>query len=272
MTGEQSSIGVLIATYTRDWCLKGALASAALQKRQPDEIVVVDDQPADSTSAIVREFAATEPGLAIRYLEHHGQSGGARSRTWAIEQMNVDYVALLDDDDRWKPNYLDGIEEAIDVEDPDVILCGFIETNQDGDEVGRGMPPDSLNKSDFMISNPGAVTSNIVYRRSAYIEVGGYDPSLKNSADRAIFVELSRLGKHYHLVEDHLVLRQVGHADQWSTSTKSIIHGKFLFARRYWSIMPVVDRLRTVKKLSLVCLGVVIEEVRDRLRSKPAHS
>ena len=92
-----------------------SLPSVIEQTRPPDILVVVDDSAPEARIANAKLVGSLAlPGCFVVYLEN-GRSAGA-SGTWntALDFLTAKaadpsriYVAILDDDDAWCPEYLE---------------------------------------------------------------------------------------------------------------------------------------------------------------------
>ena len=71
------------------------------QSYQDFEIVVVNDGSTDNSVVEVEKFQ----DLRIRIINQHN-SGVSAARNRAIQESKGEYIALLDGDDEWKPDYL----------------------------------------------------------------------------------------------------------------------------------------------------------------------
>jgi glycosyltransferase involved in cell wall biosynthesis len=93
-------VSVAIPAYNQAEFLREAIESVLAQTYQDIEIVVVDDGSTDHTRDVCQSF-----GGRVRYVhqENDGTFGGG-ARTRAIRECKGDFVAILDQDDRWLPN------------------------------------------------------------------------------------------------------------------------------------------------------------------------
>lgn len=102
MTGY--TVSVCICTYRRPQQLGCLLDDLIAQTRPPDEVVVVDNEPAGSGQASVEAARARAP-FPIRYeIQPVKNISLTRNRTVALAQG--DWLALLDDDERASPDWL----------------------------------------------------------------------------------------------------------------------------------------------------------------------
>lgn len=98
-----------MCTYNGEPYLAEQLASIATQTRQPDELVVCDDQSTDNSREIVAAFAATVP-FPVDLHVNERNIGFTKNFERAITLCNGDIIALADHDDVWLPQKLKRLE------------------------------------------------------------------------------------------------------------------------------------------------------------------
>jgi glycosyltransferase involved in cell wall biosynthesis len=96
-------VSVLIPTYNRGHILGQALQSVLNQTYQDFEILVVDDGSSDDTVDVLKSF----PDERIRYFRHPQNRGCSAAYNTGISLAEGTFVATLDSDDSWMPNYLE---------------------------------------------------------------------------------------------------------------------------------------------------------------------
>lgn len=89
----------VVPAYNAGACLARCLDSILAQTYLPIEIIVVDDGSTDTT----RDVAATY-GTKIRYV-HQTNLGETAARNTGIAMAQGEFVAFLDHDDYWKPEF-----------------------------------------------------------------------------------------------------------------------------------------------------------------------
>lgn len=96
---------VIIPLYNKENYITDTLNSVLAQTFTDFEIIVVNDTSTDNSLAA----AQTVKDDRIRFIEHPVNKGLSASRNTGIKNASSDYVAFLDADDLWKPQFLEKI-------------------------------------------------------------------------------------------------------------------------------------------------------------------
>lgn len=230
------AISVVIPTCDRPDLLGRALASVMGQSRPAHEIIVVDNGRCPVTPERMPD--------PVILLSLPPRVGASRARNAGAEQARGDYVAFLDDDDAWMPDYLEKMAEAIEADSrpPDMLIARMDEIIGGEGHVKHSL--DCLNQavSVILTDNLGFSGQNTVVRKAAFDEVGGYDPELITAEDRALAVDFLLHGKHLAAVPQAVVLRYAGREDHLDCSENRVL-GHRAFYRKYRSVMGPRARL-----------------------------
>src|SRR5579872_3123359 len=95
------TVSVLIATFNSSSTIRATLDSVFGQTRQPDEVLVLDDGSTDDTTEIVRSYGSR---ITLLPGQHEGV---ACARNKLCSRATGDFLAFLDSDDIWHPQYLE---------------------------------------------------------------------------------------------------------------------------------------------------------------------
>ena len=95
-------VSVIVPTYNRSKILLDTINSILNQSWINIEIIVIDDCSKDDTKNIIGEINSD----IIRYKKLDRNKGCAYARKVGVEISKGEYIAFLDDDDRWDYNYL----------------------------------------------------------------------------------------------------------------------------------------------------------------------
>lgn len=211
-----ASIAVVIATHNRPQLLsERSLKSVADQIRRPDMLIVVDDSDSEvrrRNRNLVDGFKAAD--IKITYMENRRTPGAAGAWNTALDHLYAAdpsaFVAILDDDDSWRPEYLQYCEDAVLERRLDMVAAGIVYHESDAPNGMLLDPPAMLVVDDLLIRNTHIQGSNMFVRLCKLLEAGGFDEAMASTTDRDICIRLADLGtvcygalSKHHLVDHY---------------------------------------------------------------------
>ena len=200
-------VSIVIPTYNRADLLPRAINSVLQQDYEDYELIVVDDGSTDNTEQVVRGYQDRR----IQYVKLPTNSGASsKPRNVGILRSRGKYIALLDSDDEWLPEYLSKLVSRMAESSSRVgiVYCGLIVMPLDGGHPHimhshrRGkVYPDSL-------SNIICSMSSSLIRSQCFKRIGMFDESpFLDHGDMVIrlskvyefdYVEEALAKYHYH--------------------------------------------------------------------------
>lgn len=116
-----TTIAAVIPLHNKAPFIERALASALAQTSPVDEIIVVDDASTDNGMAIVEEIVDRRRAPRFTLLTRATPGpGGYAARNAAIAATRADWIAFLDADDEWRPEFVATLRSLIAEASPDV--------------------------------------------------------------------------------------------------------------------------------------------------------
>ncbi|QJX47562.1 glycosyltransferase family 2 protein [Hymenobacter taeanensis] len=113
---------VVIPSYNRESFIRATVESVVSQTYSDFEILIVDDGSTDKTADIVAPFLID---TRIKYFPKCNAERGA-ARNYGMARARGEYVLFLDSDDRWLPDHLATLYQAIqEQKQPNFIACKF---------------------------------------------------------------------------------------------------------------------------------------------------
>lgn len=213
---SQPKIAVVLATRDRAALLADrALPSVVAQTRRPDYLVVVDDSSVGIRVGNRNAVASLNlPGVQVNYLENERTVGASGSWNTAVDLLyrQVDdpvdlFVAILDDDDVWMPDYLARCSALACDQALDMVAADMQRVETPGGTPLPSEAPDFLCAADFLTGNPGIQGSNLFLRLNVLLAAGGFDEGLRSTTDRDLCIRICDLGTvHYGRLAVPLVL------------------------------------------------------------------
>ena len=235
-------ISAVVPTYDRHHLLPVTLASILAQTSPPDEILVIDNGHDPVPAAIV-----PSPAQLIRIPAGVGVSV---ARNVGVEEARHEYVAFLDDDDRWTPTYLERIRAAIERHPvrPTVII-GNKHREVEGVVSPYKMIPslDGL-RHKLLYTNPGVAGQNLTVAKDFHLQVHrGFRPELRGPEDRAYLIDAIDCGAEICLVPDAVVVKVMHPGEQLTDGRR--IRKVIRFSRIYWRSMGRMQRIDNTRKV-----------------------
>ncbi len=117
-------VSIIIPLYNKASYVRRALESISAQTFADFEAIVVDDGSTDGSAAIVADYADAR----FRLITQPNAGPGA-ARNAGFAQARGEFIAFLDADDEWLPNYLQESVSLLESFGSEVasVTCGYIE-------------------------------------------------------------------------------------------------------------------------------------------------
>ena len=195
-------ISVVIPLYNKAQAIQKTLDSVLAQTYKDFEIVVVDDGSTDGSAdvaeATLRKFSGHPTGSGLEFSVIRKENGGVSSaRNAGILAAKGEYVAFLDGDDLWHPEYLETLHQLI-LDYPDASLYGIGCTTINGDKIPEDVAPSTLRGEveDVWNNYPGYWTgSSSSSSRARLVEIGLFDTRMTHGEDLDVWWRLLLCGK-----------------------------------------------------------------------------
>ena len=166
---------IIMPVYNKAPYIRDTISSILNQTYSSYEIIMIGGVSTDDTDSICQEYATENPET-FRYITQSGK-GVSTARNDGILAAKGKYIAFLDADDIWIPEYLETMKRLID-DYPDAVFYagGHTWKYPDGVETSRVLPiprgqidyfRTTINHKGF-----GIRTSWIVYDRDVLVDVG----------------------------------------------------------------------------------------------------
>lgn len=192
-------ISVVIPLYNKAQSIRKTLDSVLAQTYKDFEIVVVDDGSTDGSAdvaeAMLRECKVY--GVECRGKVIRKANGGVSSaRNIGVMEAKGEYVAFLDGDDLWHPEYLETLHQLIE-DYPDVALYGIGCTMIHGDKIPENVILSTLRGEVENVWNnyPGYWTGSSSSSRARLLEIGLFDTRMTHGEDIDMWWRLLLSGK-----------------------------------------------------------------------------
>ena len=222
-------VSVVIPVYNGEPFIADCLQSVHEQTYRPLEVIVVDDGSTDRSLEIVKR----SPGEIKIITQQHRDVSGARNA--GIREAAGAYIALLDQDDLWRP---DKLIKQIDVfrQHPEIDLVftdlikffpsGKRHHAADKDRLARSLTDDNLFAK--LVRKNVLMPSSVMARRKSILDAGLFDEAFKTCGDYELWLRMAALGMKFRYLPEPLTLYR--HHGQNTSRQTAIMHADRVMA------------------------------------------
>lgn len=183
------SFSVVMPCYNAAAHLARSVGSVLAQTEPGWELIVVDDGSTDNSRDLVAAFNDSR----IRLVAQANQ-GASAARNRGVAEARGEFLAFLDADDVWAPEFLAQLSTALRAR-PDAALayCGWQNVGLPGARGEPFIPQDyeRPGKVEALLAGCRWPVHAVMVRREAVINAGGFDRSLPNCEDYALWLNLA---------------------------------------------------------------------------------
>jgi glycosyltransferase involved in cell wall biosynthesis len=191
------TVSVIIPAYKVAPFIRETLDSVFAQSFTDYEVIVINDESPDTPEL---EEVLQDYGDKVVYLKQSNQGAGA-ARNYGLRVARGEYVAFLDGDDIWLPEFLTEQMRLIQSDQ------GYDMVYADSTNFGEDWAPDAgtnmaLNPSHgevtfrkLLCGECNVFTSTVVARREPIMRIGCFDERFRNSQDFDLWLRLAKDAK-----------------------------------------------------------------------------
>jgi len=178
-------VSIVMPTWNRARQLRRAVLSVHAQTYPGWELVVVDDGSTDDTPFVLQGLSAFDPRIRVVTGDHAGVS---RARNTAIAAARGRYIAFLDSDNTWEPDFLRVALAAMEGRGLDAAYTAM--ELRDGDRTTYRAFDGG--REHLLVGNH--IDLNVlVVRADRLAEVGGFAEDLRRTVDYDLVLRLSEV-------------------------------------------------------------------------------
>ncbi|MDW8202197.1 MAG: glycosyltransferase, partial [Cyanobacteriota bacterium SKYGB_h_bin112] len=211
MAQQTPAISVNMAVYNAARHLPAAIDSILAQTFTDFEFLIIDDGSTDRSLKILETYAQRDHRIRVTSRENRGI---AKTRNELLYQSRGEFIAVMDADDITVPERFALQVEFLRAHPEVVCLGGNYDMIDDRDNLLYvvTLPTQDADIQDCLLTGSAAISHpSAMIRRSALLQVGGYDESLKAAIDLDLWLRLGEVGKLANL--DTMLLRYRVHSN-----------------------------------------------------------
>jgi glycosyltransferase involved in cell wall biosynthesis len=238
-------VSVVMPAHNAARYIEMALDSARRQTFADLEIIVVDDGSVDETAAVAARAAARDPRV---HVLRQVNGGASAARNTALRAARGRYLALLDSDDVWYPDFLQTQVVLLESRPDIAIVTGnavFLGGPRDGQAVHPCPDPRPQPTRASIIADETAVFIMSVFRRDVYDTIGGFDESKATNEDYDYWIRATHAGFRF-LRNDTPLAQYRWHADSLSANERRMLRGILVVLEKHRSRIAECPEERAV--------------------------
>jgi len=246
---EELSVSVIINTCNRGAYIADTLDGLQRQTYKNFEVIVVNGPSLDNTEEVVKKYD-------VRY--YTAPYNLSVSRNIGIKSAAGEILAFIDDDAVPDIYWLEDIVRAYD--DPKIGAAGGRVFNADGTgfqfsygRIGVWGYPETRHTAPFSDNSPEGdwfninIGTNASYRRSALVEIGGFDEEIEYYHDESdVCVRLIQAGYQVAQLEHAYVHHKMAPSFRRKDSTKTVVWDAVVKNTIYFALLNTAGK----KKIS----------------------
>jgi glycosyltransferase involved in cell wall biosynthesis len=212
-----SRISVALPVRNASATLSATLESLVWQTLRDFDVVLLDDASQDNSVEIADSYRNR---LRIHIITAESNMGISGARNRLIDEIDADYVAVLDHDDICHPDrllrqrdFLDSHTE-IDIVGSDVAFFEQLNDLPHGLKIMRHPNGDAAIRT-ALLFNTALVHPSAMARRNFFVDCGGYQAEFSPAEDYALWIRAALQGKRFANI-DRPLLYYRRHANQAS--------------------------------------------------------
>lgn len=184
-------VSVIIPLYNKKNYIAATINSVLTQTMGDYEVLIIDDGSTDGSADVVTAFCDVR--IKLHTQENHGVSS-ARNR--GIELAQGDFIAFLDADDCWHPDYLEKMVALTEKYPTHNVFCSA----QEGRPI-RTLPNGVSIIEDHCLYDYVFFTGCMFVRRNVFDKTGGFREGIQLGEDRDMWLRIACLYPTVYLNE-----------------------------------------------------------------------
>lgn len=197
-------ISVIIPAYNAAGFMGETLDSVFAQTFTNHEVIVINDGSPDTEQL---EHVLQRYPSNLRYIKQENQ-GAAAARNTGLRAAKGEFVAFLDADDTWLPEFLEKQLALIKSSGADLVFADALFSGDsllDGRTFMQLDPPrGEVTSANLLAVKVTVLTSTVLARKTPILDVGLFDVSMRRGHDFDLWFRLAKAGARFAFTREVL--------------------------------------------------------------------
>ena len=121
-----STVSIIVPAYNCEKTIRRTIESVLNQSYNDWKLLIINDGSTDNTQSICEKYAATDRRIQIL---NQVNAGVSKTRNRGLDIADSKYIAFLDSDDTYHPEFLKVMINSLESTNTDFAMCGFSKVN-----------------------------------------------------------------------------------------------------------------------------------------------
>ena len=236
-------VSIITPCYNGEKYIAQTIDSVIAQTYKEWEMIIVDDGSKDGSADLVRKYMESEP--RIKFIQQ-ANAGSAAARNNGIRNCEGQYIALLDADDLWEPEFLDEQIKFMKEKNATCVYCSYKCIDEDSNEIlSPVICKEEITTKDMMITNYIGCLSGL-YDSSKHGKVYLREELKSMRDDYAYWLDIVKLDDKAYGNQKILARYRVL-ANSTTGNKKKLIGKQYKFYREYLKLGVVKSTINLVR-------------------------
>lgn len=187
---KQGTVSIITPCFNGAKYISETIESVIAQTYAKWEMIIVDDGSNDNSVEIISQYADRDKRVMLILQEN---SGSAAARNNGIRHANGQYIALLDADDLWMPEFLEKQIVFLKKKNAVCVTCAYDRINENSEHILSAVKPMKvIREKDMLVMNRIGCLSGL-YDASKYGKIYLKEELKSIRDDYAYWLDIVRL-------------------------------------------------------------------------------
>ena len=140
-------VSMIIPVYGVEAYLGECLETVLNQTYKNLEIILIDDESPDRCPEICDQYAQKDERIKVI---HQKNGGAANARNHGLDMATVEYICIIDSDDKIENNYVEKLLGAIKENKAEGVVCSFKQWYKDKTQDSEGVENKEYSSKDYI--------------------------------------------------------------------------------------------------------------------------
>lgn len=231
-------VTVVVPTCNRPQYLERLLESLRSQTYKKFQVIVVDDASRD-LSQNLKVIQAFQDDLKLEFIRLEQGMGAPYCRNLGIQKAGTDFIALVDDDDFWKPQKLEKQVELLEQSNEKTgLVYTWTEVINEEMKVLRLMNSELSGNCLREILNECFVPSpSVMVTRKAIESIQGFDEELPSCQDWDTWIRMARAGFEFAVLKEPLTYYFKHSGPSIGQSNRAKLGYTMVYQKHFWHFL-----------------------------------